>query len=50
MAATELGDVEVVDLEVLSRDYCELMDEVSKDWEGGRSVVQEPPAGHPCGR
>jgi WD40 repeat protein/serine/threonine protein kinase len=52
VAATELGDVERIDLSILSRDYCELMGEVwgavPTDWEGGRPVVQEPPVGHPC--
>ena len=54
VAATELGDVEVVDLEILSRDYCALLgevwDEVPTEWEEGRSVVAAPPAGHRCRR
>jgi len=51
-AASELGDVEVVDLGILSRDYCDLLGEVWAEvptvWEGGRAEVQPPPAEHEC--
>jgi len=54
VAATELGDVEVVDLEILSRDYCALLgevwDEMPMEWEEGRSVVAAPPSDHRCRR
>jgi len=53
-AATELGDVEMVDLAILSREYCDLMDEVwaevSTVWERGHVEAQQPPTDHACAR
>lgn len=51
-AASELGDHVRVDLSVLSRDYCELLQEVWKEvpvvWSEGRVVEQSMPEGHRC--
>lgn len=51
-AVTELGDREVVDLDVLVRDYCDLMREVWKEvpvvWVDGRAVLGPSPEHHPC--
>jgi WD40 repeat protein len=51
-AASELGDTRAWDLGVYHRDYCDLMQDVWRDvplvWQGGRPVLAEPPAQHPC--
>jgi hypothetical protein len=53
-AASELGQHLVLDLSVLSLDYCALLrrvwDKVPVGWEGGRPVVRPPPEEHRCER
>ena len=50
--ATELGDTEELDLDVLYRDYCAVLGEVWDDvpvvWESGRPVLRPPPPDHRC--
>jgi hypothetical protein len=51
-AASELGQYLVLDLSVLSLDYCTLLrrvwEKVPVGWEGGRPVVRSPPGDHRC--
>jgi len=53
-AASELGDVQVVDLEVYVRDYCELLREAWRDipvvWSAGRALRLGRPKTHTCYR
>ena len=53
-AASELGDHGRIELEDLSRDYCDLLEEVWErvptQWSEGRVLVTPPPADHPCVR
>jgi len=51
-AATRLGDSMAADLEIFSRDYCELMTEVWEQvpvvWQEGVYVVRSSPEDHEC--
>jgi hypothetical protein len=51
-AASALGRSMVWDLEVFSRDYCDVMRDVWREvqatWHSGRAVPQPPPDSHPC--
>jgi hypothetical protein len=51
-AATELGDVRVLDLGVFHREYCEFLrgvwERVPTVWKSGKVTLQPPPAEHVC--
>jgi hypothetical protein len=51
-AASELGDVAVLDVGIFLRDRCEVLREVWEEvpvtWEAGRAVVAPRPGGHDC--
>ncbi len=51
-AASEVGDLDVVDLSILSRDYCDLLQEVWREvptaWVSGAAATRAPPQEHEC--
>jgi WD40 repeat protein/serine/threonine protein kinase len=51
-AASELGDLRILDLGIFHRDYCELLREIWSKvgivWEEGTPKVRKPPEGHAC--
>jgi hypothetical protein len=51
-AASALGRSLVWDLEVFSRDYCDVLRDVWREvpatWHSGRAIPQPPPVSHPC--
>jgi hypothetical protein len=51
-AASALGRSLVWDLEVFSRDYCDVLRDVWREvpstWHNGRAIPQDPPVAHPC--
>jgi WD40 repeat protein/serine/threonine protein kinase len=51
-AASELGNHDVMDLELFSSPYCNLVRQVWQRvptvWEGGLPVLRAPPRDHPC--
>ncbi len=54
IAATDIGDHEVMDLGVLTMDYCDLLrsvwDQVPVVWASGKAVPQPPDPDHRCAR
>ena len=52
VAATDLGDLLVLDLFALTADYCDLLRRVWREvpiaWRAGRAVDQPAPSDHPC--
>jgi WD40 repeat protein/serine/threonine protein kinase len=53
-AATELGEVAVLDLGIFHDDYCDLLEQVWQDvpviWENGLPIHRDPPGDHRCRR
>ena len=51
-AATELGDFQVLDLELYYRDHCDIMREVWQEvpvvWDNGLPVARPPDPSHRC--